>query len=499
MNLGFDENFVPMYFHYIDGRSTWINRTTNDLAAPVFNPQNFQADEGETYYDYNQNGQYDPIPDDFLNPGQWDDLAFWQDRKSTEYSGKFDITSQVNKFHELKSGLEIKYRDLKMQSVQAPDLPYDNPDFPLPEDSPFLGVGGTRDFYDHKPWEGAVYFQDKMEFEGLIVRAGLRSDFIIQGDGLLEQFQAQVDRNQPGALLADRGRYVIAPRLGISHPISAASKLYFNYGHYYQTPSFQYFYRSATANISPNTEIGNPNLEYEKTVSYEVGVSTEFTENWVIDVAGYYRDVYNQIGTVQERIGPLILNRYFNLGYARARGFEFSLDKKFSSMWALTMNYDFSFAYGKESAAAEGLLDRVRGVPENRNEHPLDWDETHRVSAFLTFMAGKDQHPKLVGLTLPSDWLSTVEFSYGSGLPYTPSTYTTGESANLILANSARKQATSTTDFRLDKFWEISKGMKIATGFEIFNLFNRKNVRDIYAETGNAFDASHSGNQKRSR
>ncbi len=495
LNLGYDENFIPMYFHYIEGRSTWINRTTDDVAAPVYDIQNFQADEGETYYDFNQNGQYDPLPDDFLNPGQWDDLAFWQDRKSLEYSGKFDITSQVNQYHELKSGLEIKYRDLRMQSVQAPDLPYDNPDFPLPPDSPFQGVGGTRDFYDHKPWEGAVYFQDKMEFQGLIVRAGLRSDFIIQGDGLLQQFQDQVDRNQPGALLADRGRYVIAPRLGISHPISAASKLYFNYGHYYQTPSFQYFYRSATANISPNTEIGNPNLEYEKTVSYEVGVSTEFTENWVVDVAGYYRDVYNQIGTVEERIGPLILNRYFNLGYARARGFEFSLDKKFSSMWALTMNYDFSFAYGKESAAAEGLLDRVNGVPENRNEHPLDWDETHRVSAFLTYMVAKSQHPRVMGVTLPSDWLTTVEFSYGSGLPYTPSTYTTGESSNLILANSARKPATSTTDFRFDKYWEISKGMKIATGFEIFNLFNRKNVRDIYSETGNAYDSSHEGNQ----
>jgi outer membrane receptor protein involved in Fe transport len=491
LSLGYDENFIPLYNHYIEGRSTWINRTADDTDEPVFDAANFQQDDGESYYDYNQNGVWDPIADEFLNPGQWDETAFWQDRNSVEYSGKFDITSQVNKFHELKSGLELKYRELTMQSIQNPDQPYDNEDFPLPADAPFFGVGGTRDFYDHKPWEGAVYFQDKMEFEGLIVRAGLRSDFIIQSNGLLQAFADQVSTRQPGALLAERGRYVIAPRLGISHPVSATSKLYFNYGHYYQTPSFQYFYRSATANIAPNTEIGNPNLEYEKTVSYEVGVSTEFTENWVIDVAGYYRDVYNQIGTVEERIGPLTLNRYFNLGYARARGFEFSLDKKFSSMWALTANYDFSFAYGKESAAAGGLLDRLNGVPENRNEHPLDWDETHRVSAFLTLMIAKGQNPQLLGVKLPSDWLSTMEFSYGSGLPYTPSTFTTGESANLILANSARKQATSTTDFRFDKFWEIGGGMKVATGFEIFNLFNRKNVRDIYSATGNAHDSSH--------
>ncbi len=495
LGLGFDDNFVPLYFHYIEGRSTWINRTQHDRESPIFDQRNGQYDPGEVFTDYNRNGRYDPFPDDFLNPGQWDDAAFWQDRQSIEYSGKFDITSQVNKFHELKSGIELKHRELTMQSIQNPDQPYDNADFPLPPGSPFYGVGGTRDFYDHKPWEGAVYFQDKMEFEGLIVRAGIRSDFIIQGDGLLQDLQDKVDAGQPGALLAERGRYVIAPRLGISHPVSATSKLYFNYGHYYQTPSFQYFYRSATANISPNTQVGNPNLEYEKTVSYEVGVSTEFTENWVVDVAGYYRDVYNQIGTIEERIGPITLNRYFNLGYARARGFEFSVDKKFSSMWALTANYDFSFAYGKESAAAEGLISRLSGVPENRNEHPLDWDETHRVSAFLTFMVGKDQRPEVIGVKLPSNWLSTVEFSYGSGLPYTPSTFIAQKPGNLILPNSARQQATSTTDFRFDKFWELRQGLKLATGFEIFNLFNRKNVRDIYSETGNAYDSSHELNQ----
>lgn len=35
----------------------------------------------------------------------------------------------------------------------------------------------------------------------------------------------------------------------------------------------------------------------------------------------------------------------------------------------------------------------------------------------------------------------------------------------------------------------------MSTGFEIFNLFNRRNVRDIFSETGNAFDASHEENQ----
>ena len=299
-----------------------------------------------------------------------------------------------------------------MNSIQGPDQPYVNTDIPLPDGSPYPGRGAVRDFYEHKPWEGAVYFQDKMEFEGMIVRAGVRSDFIIQPGGLLEETPAP-DRPQPAGRAARRTR-PLRPRPAPRH----------------QPPDFQprqallqlrpllpdavlrvLLQEPPRPTFSPNTLVGNPNLEYEKTVSYEVGVNTEFTDDWVMDVAGYYRDVFNQIGTVQFRDGPLVLNRYFNLGYARARGFEFSLEKKFSDMWAVTMNYDYSYAYGKESAAADGLTQRNNGIPENRDEHPLDWDQTHSVSAFLTLMVSERDHPRPFGLPLPNNWLSTIEFA----------------------------------------------------------------------------------------
>ena len=487
-----DQTGLPVYLFYDPAHSTWRNITTYDNARPVFDIPNGLWDEGlESFSDYNGNGVQDNLADGFLNPGMWDRTALWQERSTQEWGGKFDLTSQVNKFHELKTGIDLKKRILEMNSIQRPDQLYTNLDIPLPADAPYPGRGGIRDFYHYEPWEGALYFQDKMEFEGMIVRAGARGDFVIHDNKIVEESQKGVDLNQPGALLAERSKMVIAPRLGISHPVSTRAKLYFNYGHYYQTPSFEYFYRAATQNITPNTEIGNPNLEYEKTVSYEVGVNTEFAEDWVIDVAGYYRDVYNQIGTVELKSGPLTLNRYFNLGYARARGFEFSLKKNFSSMWAVTFNYDFSYAYGKESAAAEGLLQRQNNVPENRDEHPLVWDETHKVSAFFTMMVSDKDRWRPYGIWTPSDWLGTVEFSYGSGLPYTPSSFTENKSDNLILANSARYPATMTTDLKFDKFWTLTKGLKLGTGFEIYNLFNRLNVRELYGETGNWWDSEH--------
>ncbi len=483
--------WVPGYRAYIAGRSTWENRTLNDKDDPIFNIPDYVWNEGEEWFDdYNGNSVQDNRDDGFLNPDQWDATAFWHDRSSDEYSLKFNLTSQVNKYHELKGGGEVKYRRLEMQSIEQPDLPYNNPDVPLPAGSPWPDRGDVRDFYDRKPWEGSVYFQDKMEFEGMIVRAGLRLDFVIQDPELREETQKLLDERQPGALLAERGRYRVAPRLGISHPISERAKLYFNYGHFYQTPSFQYFYRSATANISPNTTIGNPNLDYEKTVQYELGVNTQISEVVVFDVAGYYRDIYNQIGTVEERIGPVTLNRYYNLGYARARGFEFSLEKKFSGYWYWKFNYDYSYAYGKESAAAEGLQQRLSNVPENRDEHPLNWDETHTVSSFLTVQVGENDHPKPFGVPIPSDWLMTLEFDYGSGLPYTPSIYTTGLSSNRIASNSARLPWTETTNLKFDKNFRW-RGLVFTLGTEIYNLWNKRNWRSIYTETGNPYDSTH--------
>lgn len=498
---------TPGYYRWIEGKSTWTNATLDDgggdfsqRAHWIFDPPNNQWDNGkrrnrnqlghvprESYTDYNGNGTQDNLPDFFLNPGQWDATSLWEKREATEWSAKFDLTSQIDSHHELKTGFELKYRILSMNSISGPDQPYTNTDVPLPPGSPYPDRGAIRDFYNHKPWEGAFYFQDKMEFEGLIARAGLRSDFVIQPNDLIDATQKQIDQNQPGALLAQRGRFTIAPRLGISHPITERSKLYFNYGHYYQTPQFQYFYTSATANLSPNTLVGNPNLEYEKTVSYEVGVNTMFAEDWVVDVAGYYRDVFNQIGTVQFRDGPLVFNRYFNLGYARARGFEFSLEKKFSSMWALTASYDFSYAYGKESAAADGLLNRNASAPENYDEHPLNWDQTHSVSAFLTLMVNENDKPRPLGIRIPNNWLATFEFAYSSGSPYTPGGYLLGlpvDQFNRISTNSARMPATISTDLKFDKFWNVTKKVKIATGFEIYNLLNRENVRALYPATG---------------
>jgi outer membrane receptor for ferrienterochelin and colicin len=481
---------------YQPGYSTWYS--LKDIAEGstayqhrAFNPPNYFYNEGEPFTDYNGNGVRDGI-DFFLNPGQWDEAAYWYDRSTVEYTAKFDFTSQVSKYHEIKTGTEVKYREMAMQSIQNPDQPYTNIAVPLPAGSPWPDRGDVRDFYDYRPYEGAVYLQDKMEFEGLIVNAGLRADFIIHDPNLVQQSEDMVAAGEPGAVLANRGTYQIAPRLGISHPITDRSKLYFNYGHFYQAPQYQYFFRSNQGNILPGNLVGNPNLEHEKTVQYALGVQTQVTEDLTFTVEGYYKDIYGLISTLSVPIVQgYTLDRYTNKDYGRVRGFEVSIDNNFTRNFQLSVKWDFSYAYGKASSALAAQTYRLNNVPVNRDEHPLSWDETHKINIYGTMIYQKGQHPYLFGLKLPDAWLLTLEWRYGSGEPYTPSRYTTGLPTNQIPENSARYPWHETSNLKFEKYFTLGGNTQLVAGMQVENVFNSKNIRALYAETGNTYDSTH--------
>lgn len=485
---------IPFIYMWIEGKSTWINRTIHDGDNPVFNLANGNADVSqEAFIDYNQNGKWDRA-DRFLNPGQWDTEAFWQDRTGIDYSIKFDIQSQVSRFHEIKSGVEMIYRDLEMMSMQAPDLPYSG-EAVLPSGSPWPDRGDIRDFYRYKPVEGSVYVQDKMEFEGLIVNAGIRADFLIHDGKIIDDFTQKLEDDEPGALVAERGKWKISPRLGISHPITERSKLYFNYGHFYQAPKFTYFYKSATANVNTNTAIGNPNLEYEKTIQYELGVNTQISDYVVIDISGYYKDQYDLISTDQEKWKNLTLDRYVNLDYGRMRGFELSIEKRPADHYTFEFSYDFSYAMGKSSEQHANV--GIRDIPVNFDEYPLDWDETHRINAHVNVLYGRGEHPRFWGMVLPDDWMATLQWEFGSGRPYKPSKYTTGiDNTNLILANSARLPWHELTTLKFEKYYTLTSsenkpGSRLLLGMTVNNVFNKRNVQTVYPETGNPTQAIH--------
>jgi len=183
------------------------------------------------------------------------------------------------------------------------------------------------DFY-----EGYAYIQDKIEFEGMVINVGVRADYLWNKETyFLDPFSDYYLRtiNYDSLWYApttknDKPKVVISPRLGVSHPIGEFSKIFFNYGYFYQRPKVSNLFMNEQSMTKKLGEMGNPLLDYRKSISYELGVEQRIANILTYTITGYYKDVSQNIGTVNY-IGTNGSNydRMENNGYQDIQGFEF--------------------------------------------------------------------------------------------------------------------------------------------------------------------------------
>ncbi len=76
--------------------------------------------------------------------------------------------------------------------------------------------------------------------------------------------------------------------------------LFYSYGHFSKLPKPQRVYAKLNS-ISQSTYqlFGNPDLNPETTVSYELGLRYEVTTNDVLTVTAYYRDIFDYIAALE--------------------------------------------------------------------------------------------------------------------------------------------------------------------------------------------------------
>src|SRR5690606_23409970 len=237
------------------------------------------------------------------------------------FSGRFDLTSQLNRFMQIKTGAELILSNYDVFSQRL---------------SQELGF-----FYEHHEWErspiqGAAYLQSKLEFQGMIANVGLRLDYFNPNsewwvfdpyDEALRNQQDVLDelleKEDPGSQL------YLSPRIGVSFPITQNSKLYFNYGHFRQMlDPFSVFGVQSTPAGGIDV-IGNPEHPMPQTVAYELGFDQNLFDLFLLRVSGFYRDIRQQPRSVTFNSLGSIVNytsrRPWN--YEDVRGAEFTLTK----------------------------------------------------------------------------------------------------------------------------------------------------------------------------
>jgi outer membrane receptor protein involved in Fe transport len=391
------------------------------------------------------------------------------------------ITSQVTNAHLINAGVQANTYLLDVSN--------------------YLGITSTGNIpterYRATPFEGALYAQDKMEFEGLIANFGLRADlwnsaayyypdqfhpYPSSSDSIYSIrrtiFHPESAQRKKAPLL---GR--VQPRVGISFPVSLSTVFHLNYGSFMQRPPFQYVVATRTTQAYNKPVIlGNPRLEPETTNSYDIGVTQGFGNGFTLDVSGYYKDVKNLIEQATFIAGNFSYSTYFNRDYADIRGFRLALSKR-RGMLTGSINYQYGVATGKSATATNAspaftLNEQTGEVTSDLKDVPirdikLDFDRTHNLIVNLAVVTDQEWGPAMFGIQPFADvMLSTSSFAR-SGRPYT-------SPSNPTNINGARAPAEYNTNMKLMKRIRNFFGVDASFYFEIFNLFDNKTLNYDY-------------------
>jgi outer membrane receptor protein involved in Fe transport len=274
---------------------------------------------------------------------------------------KADITSQVNFYNLVKAGLEFVYNDLDF-------------DYGIIESATQDDVYATRVQMRAFPIQAAVYLQDKLELRELTINAGLRLDYInpninwwdideFDVNFLSDRFDEEIEYPKAKA----EQQWQLSPRLGISHPITETSKLFFNYGHFKQLPQYETMFRYQRTRTNAISSLGDPNITLARTISYELGFDWIVFNMFLIQLAGYYHDISDQQDFTQYRSPRtgLVYSQSTANNYQDSRGFEITIRRIPGSWWSGFVNYTYE-------VTTSGHFGSSR-IFETRSEQ-RDWD-----------------------------------------------------------------------------------------------------------------------------
>ena len=392
------------------------------------------------------------------------------------------IESQVSKEHKVKAGAELRLHELYNSWKTIRNQTEGQLDS-LGNAIFTLGYSDVdtkyNQVYTRKPMEFSAFIQDKMEYDIMIINAGIRFDYFNPNTNLPVDLRNAL--NNPNFAHANEKRdaeveYQISPRLGVSFPISDKGAIHFSYGHFFQIPTFENLYSNYNYLIDQTTAlsstVGNPELKAQKTVKYELGLQQVIFPNVSIDVSLYYSDIRNLLGMeILKTYEGFLFGRYINRDYGNVKGLILTLDKRFADYFSAKIDYTYQVAQGNASDPMQNFYNNQADPPVEPNKKvvPLSWDQTHTLNISLT-----------VGD--PMNWTAGLILGYGSGAPYTEEPrYTKG----LRFENLGRKPSTLNVDLKANKIFKFF-GFDVNTFLLVYNLFDIKNEYGVNATTGRA-------------
>ncbi len=493
-------NYDHAFKYNPDGLPTAYRET--DMYALQFNhmlsPKAFY--EIKLSYIDNFNGWY--IFSNPLDPGYVHDRYYYNDgpgfytggqqkdhnlRTLKDYNAKLDLSWQVNKRHSLKGGFLFTQHNLNNHSVQIRNLYYGTDlenDFYQPVVFPDSSV--YSDIYEVEPQEFSAYVQDKIEYNEMVINAGLRYDYFYSNTVFPSE------RRNPANQLSypDNPEYMstylksdpqsqVSPRLGLSYQLSDVALLHFSYGHFFQMPPMYALYDNHSFQVAPTnyeTTMGDAQIKAEKTVQYELGLWQQIIPGMGIEVALFYRDIYDLLSAkVVTTFNQIRYGLYSNKDYGNAKGLELKYDFARGKL-STHVNYTLQFTRGN----ADNPRFTFDREGDNRDPVPtlipMSWDQRHTLNATVGYNTGR------YGLTATG--------YFNSGVPYTWSPLSENLLARVnLLPNNAKQPSQTSVDLAAYYNLRMVGEVDLRFTLSVYNLFDNLNEVSVNSQTGRAYTA----------
>lgn len=339
------------------------------------------------------------------------------------YQLKGDLTAQLGKHHQFEAGFSARLQNLFIYAgtwFQA-QLSY-TPD--------------TWQYYSATPIDAGLYLQDKLEFEGMILNAGLRLDYLNPmkksfevGFPLSEEFTQLLNEtyqslpgesgsyerwlffrefldNPPGWPRRDnKVQLYLSPRMGVSFPVTESSKLYFNYGHFYQRPPTSFMYNLNV--VQGGVAVPTPGLDMAKTVSYEFGYEQLIFDQFIINATAYYKDVRNEpLGrTYINYYEDNLVTEYVPDAFRDIRGIELRFERPVGEYITFSAMWDYMLQSAGQTGLAQIFENRLKARNnELRSPNISTTEPRPRANINLNLRTPRDFGPEFLGVY----WLGEI-------------------------------------------------------------------------------------------
>ncbi|HEY6196815.1 MAG TPA: TonB-dependent receptor [Candidatus Eisenbacteria bacterium] len=368
------------------------------------------------------------------------DYPLYSSSRSQAWTLKSDLTSEQWPRHRVKAGLEAQAHEVRNLALTFPNGESNG----LP--------GAVRSDYLNRYPQGGAFVHDLWTFEGLVLSTGLRFDVFSPGQ------QVAISELPSGK----RFKHQLSPRLGVSYPVSVRDALSFNYGWTYQTVTSSALFENRGVASTVGTQ-GNPDLTPETDVSYQAALQHAFSRDLYGQFTVFFRDIYGllTVRPARDAAGNQV-SVWSNGDYASARGFELSLARGFSHHFSADAAYTYSIATGVASDPAQAQQFVNGGqlyLPIS--ERALRWDQRHTLACQAL-------------LRYPGQWGMHAQWSYGSGLPFTPQ-FRNDRRRDPRLENSRRLPSASRLELAGDRYVHVW-GQDLTLFMDARNVLDARNI-----------------------